>query len=104
MNINQKNQKLGIGTLSPIIAIIGVLFSFSFKGIALGDLILPLLDLKTWSNGNTGIHYTLFYSLIFYIPALIIGYKYQNHRGSKLGRGISMVLIVFTLLNSFFIL
>jgi len=98
--MNYKGSKIGIGTVSLVLVIIGALFSFSFgKNISLGDLILNSLGLKAWSNINTGIHYTIFYSLVFYILALIISYKFKGDTGSKLGRIISIVFIVFTLFS-----
>ncbi|KPU42262.1 hypothetical protein OXPF_40470 [Oxobacter pfennigii] len=103
--MNDKMSKIGIGTVSLVLVIIGALFSFSFgKNISIGDSILNSLGLKTWSNINTGIHYTIFYSLIFYIPALTLSYKFKGDLGSGLGRIISIVLIAFTLLSSLLIM
>lgn len=62
--------------------IIGILFFILIIGIilisaetpnsvAIGDIILRKIGLKSWSNGTQGFHYMLIYSLIL----LIIGYK-----------------------------
>ncbi|EGW38527.1 hypothetical protein [Desulfosporosinus sp. OT] len=102
-DIQNTKPKIGIGTISLILIIIGGLFSFSFDFVALGDLILNSLGLKAWSNLNSGIHYTIFYSLIFYIPALIISFKFKDDFGSRLGRKIAIIMMLFTLFSSFLI-
>lgn len=35
--------------------------------------ILHFLKLTSWSNVTRGIHYTFFYSLLFFIPAFMLG-------------------------------
>lgn len=75
--------------------ILGLLFSVSFgKYDSFGDHILRFIGLKPWSNGDTGIHYMLIYSLIFFVPALIIGHKFKNDFGAKLGRSLSLILMI----------
>lgn len=62
----RENKWIGKGIISILLCILGILFSFSFgKDICLGDRVLNLIGLEAWSNGNSGIHYTIFYSLIF---------------------------------------
>ncbi|WP_144027547.1 hypothetical protein [Paenibacillus selenitireducens] len=41
-------------------------------------------------------------SLIFYIPALILGYKFKNDFGAKLGKTLSLIMIIFLLITLFF--
>ena len=53
---------------------------------------------------HEGLHYTVFYSFIFYIPAFIIGQKLKNDFGAKLGRTLSLVTIILLLLSTFFII
>ena len=67
-----KKRKIGIGTTSLVLFIIGSLFAFTFNKVCIGDNILNYIGLKSWSNGNQGTHYTIFYSLLFYIPLLVI--------------------------------
>jgi hypothetical protein len=90
--------KIELGCISLLLCVLGILFSFSFgsKG-CLGDLILESIKLK--SIGNNGIHYTVFYSLIFFIPSAIIGYKLNNNLSAKLGKTISSIVIIFILLS-----
>ncbi|MDU4934790.1 MAG: hypothetical protein E6X43_05620, partial [Peptostreptococcaceae bacterium] len=71
------------------------------------DNILTYLGLKAWSNGNNGIHYTIFYSLLFFVPSLIIGYKFKDDFGSKIGKILStiivtMIIIVLLFFTAFF--
>lgn len=69
--LSQFNKKIGSGSISLLICIIGIVFAFSFgdKG-SLGDVILRFLGLKAWSNGNRGVHYTIYYTLVFFIPSV----------------------------------
>ena len=96
-------KKIGIGSLSLPLCIIGALFSVSFKNkICYGDIILNFFGLKPWSNGNQGTHYTVFYSLIFIILAFIIGYKFENDLGAKLGRIVPLSIFMFAFLMVIF--
>jgi len=70
----------------------GILFSISFRFVSIGDYILNGIGLDSWSNGNHGIHYTIFYSLIFFIPSFLIGLKYKENYGSKIGRNVSAII------------
>lgn len=97
------NKKVGPGSLSLLLCIIGILFSFSFKNKgAYGDDILNFIGLQSWSNGDTGIHYTVFYSLIFFITSISLGYKYKKNLGAKLGKTISLVISILIILVSIF--
>lgn len=90
--------KIQLGSLSLVLCVIGILFSFSFgsKG-CLGDIILEFMGLKP--IGNNGIHYTVFYSIIFFLPSAIIGYKFSDNLSAKLGKVISTVVIIFILVS-----
>ncbi|OAB26243.1 hypothetical protein [Paenibacillus macquariensis] len=80
----------------------GLLFSISFGNrVSFGDSILRFLGLNPWSNGDTGLHYTVLYSLIFYILALILGYKFKNDLGAKLGRALALITIIILLITLF---
>ena len=68
-----KKIKIGIGSLSLLLFIIGCLFSFTFNDISIGDNILTYIGLKAWSNGNSGTHYTIFYSLLFFFSIINFG-------------------------------
>ena len=92
---DSQNKKIGLGSISLLLLMFGILFSFSWKNSeAFGDTILRFLGLSPWSNGDTGIHYTVIYSLFFFIPALIVGHKHKSNFGAKLGRNLSLIMIV----------
>lgn len=95
-----KKRKIGIGTTSLVLFIIGSLFSFTFNKVCIGDNILNYIGLKSWSNGNQGTHYTIFYSLLFYIPSLIIGYKFNDNFGSKVGNILSTIMVTIIIVTS----
>ncbi|QQE77842.1 hypothetical protein [Alicyclobacillus sp. SO9] len=97
-------KRIGLGSISLLLLMFGILFSFSFdNGVAYGDSILRFLGLSPWSNGNSGLHFTMFYALLFYIPALILGYKYRNNFGAKTGRVLSLIMVVLLLVATPFL-
>lgn len=97
-------KRIGLGSISLLLFVCGILFSFSFdNGAAYGDSILRFLGLSPWSNGNSGLHFTMFYALVLYIPALILGYKFKNNFGAKIGRILSLVMIVCLLVATPFL-
>ena len=81
-----RKNKIGIGSLSLLLFIVGCLFSFTFNDICIGDNILTYIGLKAWSNGNSGNHYTIFYSLLFFIPSLILVINLKITLAQKLGK------------------
>ena len=87
-----RNKELGIGTISLALCLAGILFSISFRFVTIGDYILNGNGLNSWSNGNHGIHYTIFYSLVFFIPSFLIGLKYKENYGSKFGSNVSAII------------
>ena len=93
-----KKNKIGIGSLSLLLFIVGCLFAFTFNDICIGDNILTYIGLKAWSNGNDGIHYTMFYSLLFFIPASILGYKFKNDFGAKIGKALSNMIVAMIII------
>ena len=102
--LKREYKRIGLGSISLLLFIVGLLFSFSFGNReAYGDSILRFIGLKPWSNGDEGLHYTVFYSLIFFIPALMLGYKFKNDWGAKLGRTLSLITLIFLLVSLFFI-
>lgn len=77
-------KKLGMGTISLLLVAVGILFLFSLGTYGtFGDRFLRFIGLDPWSNDNTGLHYTVIYSLIFYIPATLIGHHFKNDWGAK---------------------
>lgn len=95
-----KKKKIGIGSLSLLLFVVGCLFSFTFNNLRIGDNILTYIGLKAWSNGNSGTHYTIFYSLLFFIPSLILGYKFNEDFGSKVGKILSTIMVTIIVVNS----
>jgi hypothetical protein len=103
----KKNEKkIGWGSLSLLLALLGMAVSFEFGNYIFGDQVLSFLGLPAWSNvDNTGFHYTIFLSSIFFIPSVIIGCKNPKDFGAKIGEIVSSIyltLIIITLI--FFII
>ena len=95
-----KKKKIGIGSLSLLLFVVGCLFSFTFYNLTIGDNILTNIGLKAWSNGNSGTHYTIFYALLFFVPSLILGYKFNEDFGSKVGKILSTIMVTIIVVNS----
>ena len=101
INLKQINKKIRVGSISLLLCIIGILFSFNFGDrVCYGDAILNYIGLNPWSNGDSGIHYTIFYSLIFFIPASILGIKFRNDFGASIGKTISLIIIIILIIFS----
>ncbi|MGZ9816691.1 hypothetical protein ACXM0N_12275 [Peribacillus simplex] len=100
----KKKKHIGVGSLSFALCLIGILFNFRFGDkFCIGDIILNNIGLSAWSNGDSGIHYTVFYSIIFFIPSFIIGNIHHDNKGAKAGKIISgflSVLIVQVLITT----
>ena len=79
--------------------IIGILFVGSSYGnnICYGDKTLKFIGLTSWSNGNSGTHYTALYSLMFFIPSAIVGYKFKDNLGATLGKVLSLITLTLIL-------
>jgi hypothetical protein len=94
------NKKVGLGSFSLLICVMGILFAFSFgdKG-CLGDVVLELIGLKSWSNGASGRHYTIFYTPIFFIPSVVLGHKFKNDLGATFGKVVSSIFLIFIIIS-----
>lgn len=91
-------RRVGLGTLAlPLIAI-GMVWSFTFRGFCLGDTVLSLFGVQTWSSSYAnGIHYTVFYSLILIIPALILALRFNKSFGAKAAKFLAAIICIFFL-------
>ena len=83
-------QKLGIGSLSLLLAFAGIAWSMNFPvhydTFCIGDYVLNQLNLPTWSNGSMGTHYTVFWGLLLYLPGFLLGNKYSQHLFARSGK------------------
>lgn len=97
-------KKIGIGSISLLLVIIAFFWAFEIMGFCLGDSILATLNIPTWSNSAnaSGTHYTVFYTFIFLIPALVLAIKYRDDLFAKVGKWSSIVFIAILLLGMLF--
>ena len=102
--LKRNKKKIGWGSLSLLLAFLGMAVSFKFGNYILGDHLFSLLDLSAWSNSvdNTGFHYTMFLSIIFFIPSLIIAYKKPEDFGAKIGKWISSIYLILIIIAFIF--
>jgi len=100
-------KKLGIGSLSLVLVIIAIFWCCNIgilNNFCLGDYILSIFNIPSWSNGTTGIHYTIFYSYIFLIPAIFLGIKKKKDLFATVGKTISIILVIILLFGSLFMI
>ncbi|WP_226002036.1 hypothetical protein [Paenibacillus sp. BJ-4] len=101
--LKKNEKKIGWGTLSLVLALLGMAVSFEFGNYIFGDQLLSLLGLPAWSNvNNTGFHYTLFLSSIFFTPSLIIGYKNPSEFGALIGKRVSSIYLFLMIISLLF--
>lgn len=68
-------KTLGKGSISLLLIILALVWCCNLpilNGECLGDIVLKSFELPTWSNGTTGLHITIFWSLLLWIPAFFI--------------------------------
>ena len=97
-------KKLGIGSLSLILALLAFVWSFEILGFCLGDTVLTVLKIPTWSDNlhSNGTHYTVFYAFIFLVPSIVLSLKYKNDYGAQVGKWLSVILTTILLLSFLF--
>ena len=97
-------KKIGIGSISLLLVIIAFFWAFEIMGFCLGDSILATLNIPTWSNSAnaSGTHYTVLYTFIFLIPALVLAIKHRDDLFAKVGKWSSIIFIAILLLGMLF--
>jgi hypothetical protein len=89
-NINTK--RWGVGTLSLIISIFSVMFSFSSLGEkTIGENILKVIGVK---------FPVMVISTVLFVIAIFIGHKYKEDYGAKFGKNISISFIILMMILS----
>ena len=89
------NHKLGKGSISFLLTAIALAWCCNLpilNGKCLGDIFLNFLGLPTWSNGTTGLHITIFWSLLLLIPAFFIAIRNKKDLFAKSAMWISGAL------------
>ena len=97
-------KTVGKGSLSLLLSIAAFLWMYTIQGRCLGDEILTAINLPAWSNGTSGIHYTVFYAFIFLLPAFLLGVKYNHHKLAAAGKWISAVFMILLLAGMLFMI
>ena len=102
--IMTNKKTIGIGSLSIVLVMIALLWSCNihfWDNLCVGDYILTEFNLPAWSKGSSGMHYTVWYSLLALIPAFILGKKYEKHLFAVSGKWISGFIAGYLVLSSF---
>ena len=85
-------KTLGKGSVSLLLAVLALMWSCNLpvlNGKCFGDIVLNSLGLPTWSNGTTGLHITIYWSLLLFIPAFFIAIRNKTDLFAKSGMWIS---------------
>ena len=88
-------KTLGKGSISLLLVVLALAWCCNLpilNGKCLGDIALNFLGLPTWSNGTTGLHITIFWSLLLLIPAFFIAIRNKKDLFAKSAMWISGVL------------
>lgn len=60
-----------------------------------GDIIFEALGLQSWSNGYTGLHYTLIYSILIFIIGFIGVNLFLKEKHPRFVKRLPVILIIF---------
>ena len=88
-------KTLGKGSISLLLVVLALAWCCNLpilNGKCFGDIVLNFLGLPTWSNGTTGLHITIFWSLLLLIPAFFIAIRNKKDIFAKSAMWISGVL------------
>ncbi len=101
---NEKRKNWGIGSWAFVLVLLAFFWSFTIYGNCLGDEILTMLKLPVWSNGKTGVHYTIFYAYLFLIPAFLLGWRNQGDLLAVTGKRLASVFLAILLVVPLFMI
>ena len=90
-------KTLGKDSISLLLVVLALAWCCNLpilNGECLGDIVLKSFELPTWSNGTTGLHITIFWSLLLLIPAFFIAIRNKKDLFAKSAMWISGVLCV----------
>ena len=115
-------KKIGIGTISLLLVIFAFIWSFNVLDFCIGDKVLEFFNIPTWSgNGNEqqivdaffivtftkdgqSIHYTVFYSFILLLPALVLAVKNKNDLFTDIGKWLAIIFITLLIISPLLII
>ena len=87
-------KKIGVGTLALPLFIVGLILVCQFVYFSIGEDILSLLSLReTAADFQFGNGQAVYFSLVFTIPSIVLGFLFKDHFGAKSGRTLSLFLI-----------
>lgn len=89
---NADIKKIGIGTVSLIISILSVMFSFTYVGQRnIGEYLLNVI----------GVAFPIpIISIILFCISIFLGYKYKNNYGAEFGKNLSITFLILIILFS----
>lgn len=115
-------KKIGIGSISLLLVIVAFIWSYNILDFCVGDKILDFFNITTWSGGGSeqqitnsfsiipftkdgqSIHYTVFYSLILLLPAIVLAIKNKNDLFANIGKWLALVFIILLLVSRLLIM
>ena len=94
-------KKFGFGSIALLLSVLCIFLSVTFSktGICYGDELLNMLGIKAWSNGTSGVHYTIFYMIPFWVLSIFLGHRFCYDFGAKIGRGLSSFFVFLVVIS-----
>lgn len=87
-------KKIGVGSLALPLFIVGLILVGQFVYYSIGEDILSLLSLReVAADFQFGNGQAVYFSLIFTIPSIVLGFIFGDHFGARAGRSLSLFLI-----------
>ena len=90
MNFFKNNKRF---TFALLLLLLGIIWQINYKYFSIGDIILNKLNLPIYSETTYGDHYTIYYSLIFYVLALIVSNK-KDKKFYNLALNIILIILI----------
>ena len=97
-------KRVGLGSISLLLVIVAFIWSFEIFGYCFGDNVLTALSLPSWSNGQNGTHYTIFYSYLFLLPSLFFSLKYKDDLFAVIGKRLAFIFFGVLICSNFFMI
>ncbi|WP_073341034.1 hypothetical protein [Clostridium grantii] len=90
--MNFRTKEIGLGTISPILLVLGLTFNTLLK-----SAIINFFQLKSIYSFANKINYTIIYSILFFIASVLVGSKYKDDFGAQMSIILSKYMLGFTI-------
>lgn len=101
-------KPVGAGTYSSLIGLLAFFFGFTYRYICFGDQMLAMWGIPIWSGNQegvismSGIHYTLYPSIVFALYGLWLAKRHPGDWGSRVGKMITLAVSIYFTVSIFY--